>query len=58
MSDELQRDVPCTDPDCGTVLGWPDASICEDCGHALEQQGIVVEDEQLEFLVPDEEQPA
>ena len=56
MSELLRDDVPCTDPDCGTVLAGPtDPSLCEDCREQFEQAGIPTRDEQLE-LVPDEEQ--
>lgn len=43
----LLRSIPCDDESCGTVLGWPDAHLCEDCAGALEQQGIATPDEQL-----------
>ena len=56
MSFELSRDVPCSDEDCATVLGWPEAPICPDCADALEQQGIATEDVQL--TLDDEEEAA
>lgn len=47
MSDELLRDVPCSDESCATVLGWQDGEICEDCTAQIEQQGIATSNEQL-----------
>ena len=41
MSDELSRDVPCSDPSCPTILGGPThPDLCDDCAGAFEQQGI------------------
>ncbi len=54
MNGELLRDIPCSDPDCGTILGWPDEPLCEDCLGAFDKQGIATEDEQLTLDVEEE----
>lgn len=52
MSDQLLRDVPCTDESCPTVLAGPtDPSLCSDCREQFEKLGIATSNEQLSLDV-------
>lgn len=54
MKSELLRDIPCSDPDCGTILGWPDELLCEDCLGAFAKADVPTENEQLTLDVEQE----
>jgi hypothetical protein len=55
---ELDRAIPCDDPECPTILGGPtDPDLCDDCASLFEKAGVSTTNEQLEFPV-DEERPA